>query len=239
MRVAIIGYGKMGKAIEKILLTAGHQVHQSFNSTTPVTSDALKGADVAIEFSEPGTAVANIKACFDARVPVVVGTTGWYEQLDEIKALQKQQNGGLFIASNFSIGVHIFQQTNRFLAKLMNQFNEYVPSIHEIHHLQKLDAPSGTAITTAEVMLNELNDFTIWSNDKNTTDSELIISSARLPNVKGTHEIRYTSEIDTIELRHEAHSRKGFAMGAIKAAEWMLTKKGLFSMDDMLNINEL
>lgn len=239
MQIALIGYGKMGKAIEGLLLECGHSVHSKYSSSQAPTLESLKGADVAIEFSSPSTAVENVAICFSANVPVVVGTTGWYDQIENVKTLQIKQNAGVFVASNFSIGVHIFQHVNAQLAKLMNHFSEYVPSIHEIHHLQKLDAPSGTAITTADVMLKELNKYSNWTVNHPVAASEVSISSARFPDVKGTHEIKYTSEIDTIELRHEAHSRKGFALGAIKAAEWMINKKGFFSMDDMLNINRL
>ncbi|MEO0405538.1 MAG: 4-hydroxy-tetrahydrodipicolinate reductase, partial [Bacteroidota bacterium] len=227
--------------IEEILLKRGHHVFAKGSSSTPLFSKDLEGADVAIEFSIPEKAVENIFRCFEAKVPVICGTTGWYQRVQEVKNVCHEHNGSLMFDSNFSLGVQLFQQANSVLAKIMNGFDTYLPIIHEIHHKEKLDAPSGTAITTAEVMLDELDGLTGWD----TFDADLYkedlrdeknipITHSREHNVKGTHVISYTSKVDQIELKHQAFSRDGFALGAVLAAEWLVNKKGIYRMSDML-----
>lgn len=238
MKIALIGYGKMGREIEKILLNRQHEVFAKGNSQVPLFSKNLEGADVAIEFSRPDSAVRNLFECFEAGTPVVCGTTGWYNRLPEVRNVCTEYDGTLFYASNFSLGVHIFQFVNRVLARCMNQFDEYKPSITEIHHTEKLDAPSGTAITSAEVMTDELSNWADWTMNDNES-KKLRITAERKPDVKGTHVLSYTSDIDTIELKHEAHSREGFALGAVKAAEWVKNKKGVYRMQDMLKLEHI
>ena len=248
MKIALLGYGKMGKAIEELLSEYGHTCVGKFNSQNPATIETLSPADVAIEFSTPEQCVANIALCFEANVPVVVGTTAWYEQYDEVVSKMKSHNG-LLSATNFSIGVQITFHLNKELARVMSKFPEYTASIEEIHHTAKLDKPSGTAITLAEGILENSNSFTNWKLDEEKGEeklregekreeilNELNISALRLPDVPGTHTVRYTSEIDTIELKHEAHSRKGFAAGAIRAAEFLHGKSGVYTMKDVLNL---
>jgi 4-hydroxy-tetrahydrodipicolinate reductase len=203
------------------------------NHAISTSSDQFKAADVAIEFSQPDAAANNILACFELGVPVVVGTTGWYNRLNEIKSEAEGKGGTLLYATNFSIGVNILFHINEKLASIMNDVQEYEPSIQEIHHLQKLDKPSGTAITIAEGILQNLDRKKQWTLDE-TSSEDLHIDVLREPEVPGTHIIKYDSEVDFIEIKHEAKSRKGFALGAVKAAEWLQNKKGVFTMKDFL-----
>jgi 4-hydroxy-tetrahydrodipicolinate reductase len=231
MKIALLGYGKMGKAIEALLSEYGHSCVGRYTSENPATVEGLSQADVAIEFSTPEQCSKNIALCFEANVPVVVGTTAWYEQYNEVISKMKS-NSAILSATNFSIGVQITFHINKELARVMSKFPEYTASIEEIHHTAKLDKPSGTAITLAEGILEKLRE------GKRGEDilSELNISALRLPDVPGTHTVRYTSEIDTIELKHEAHNRKGFAAGAIRAAEFLHGKSGVYTMKDVLNL---
>jgi 4-hydroxy-tetrahydrodipicolinate reductase len=233
VKIALIGYGKMGKEIEQIALSRGHEIVFTSNHAITNSSDQIKSADVAIEFSQPDAAANNILACFDLGIPVVVGTTGWYNRLNEIKSEAESKGGTLLYATNFSIGVNILFHINEKLASIMNDVQEYEPSIQEIHHLQKLDKPSGTAITIAEGILQNLDRKKQWTLDEPSVD-DLHIDVLREPEVPGTHIIKYDSEVDFIEIKHEAKSRKGFALGAVKAAEWLQNKKGVFTMKDFL-----
>lgn len=241
MKIALIGYGKMGKAIEAIALERGHIIVNKVNSQTPLEETDLSEAEIAIEFSQPDLAVDHITYCLNKRLPVVVGTTAWNEQLNEVKEMVRQNNGSLLYASNFSVGVNIFFELNKHLARLMSgQFN-YQASLEETHHLQKIDAPSGTAISLADAILDNNNDYESWvlveGEHSYTADNQLGITSFRKPDVPGVHVVKYSSEIDTISISHEANSRKGFALGAVLAAEWLLGKKGVFTMKDVLNLN--
>ncbi len=243
MKIALLGYGKMGKAIEALLSEYGHTCVGKFNSENPATIETLSQADVAIEFSTPEQCSKNIALCFEANVPVVVGTTAWYEQYDEVISKMKS-NSALLSATNFSIGVQITFHLNKELARVMSKFPEYTASIEEIHHTAKLDKPSGTAITLAEGILENSENLANWKLENGEEkfregkrgEDMLSISALRLPDVPGTHTVRYTSEIDTIELKHEAHSRKGFAAGAIRAAEFLHGKSGVYTMKDVLNL---
>ncbi len=240
MKIALLGYGKMGKAIEVLLSEYGHTCVGKFNSENPATIETLSQADVAIEFSTPEQCAKNIALCFEANVPVVVGTTAWYGQYDEVISKMKS-NSALLSATNFSIGVQITFHLNKVLARVMSKFPEYTASIEEIHHTAKLDKPSGTAITLAEGVLENLPNLDSWKleeerQNENENENELGIIALRLPDVPGTHTVRYTSEIDTIELKHEAHNRKGFAAGAIRAAEFLHGKSGVYTMKDVLNL---
>lgn len=238
MKIALLGYGKMGKFIEQLALAAGHEIVLKISSSNAheCTAPALQQADVAIEFSRPEQAFAHVTACLRAGVPVVCGTTAWQEKLAEAQTLCLELKGAFFYASNFSIGVHIFLKTNALLAKLMNPQAAYKVSIEEIHHTQKLDAPSGTAITTAQTILQELTRLQTWCKAENLTDTDtqLPITAQRIDHVPGTHIVRYQSPIDSIEISHVAHSREGFASGALAAAQWLIGKKGVFGMNDML-----
>lgn len=236
MKVAIIGYGKMGKTIEGILLERGHQVVLKITKENldELTIENLQKADVAIEFSNPDSAVSNYYKCFEAGIPVVSGTTAWLDKLVEVKSKLQEKNATLFYAPNFSIGVNIFFKVNEVLAKLMNQHQNYDVEMEEIHHLQKLDSPSGTAIKTAEGILKNLDRKTAWKEAEEVSENELQIHAKRAEGVPGTHSVHYFSAEDSIELKHTAHSRKGFALGSVLAAEWVLGKKGLFGMEDML-----
>lgn len=232
MNIALLGYGKMGKAIETIALQRQHKI------VLKVTSDNsdfdLTGVDIAIDFSTPTTVVNNITKCFNANVPVISGTTGWLDQYDAIVNLCKEKKGTFLYASNFSLGVNIFFEINKVLSKLMKDLPEYKTSIEEIHHTQKLDAPSGTAITLAEDIIKN-SDYKTWALGT-TKNNELGITAKRIDNVPGTHEINYQSKVDTLQIKHTAHSREGFALGAVIAAEWMVNKKGVFTMKNVLNI---
>jgi 4-hydroxy-tetrahydrodipicolinate reductase len=248
MKIALLGYGKMGKAIEALLSEYGHTCAGKFNSENPATVEKLSQADVAIEFSTPEQCSKNIALCFEANVPVVVGTTAWYDHYENVVSKMNSSNA-LLAATNFSIGVQITFHLNKELARVMSKFPEYTASIEEIHHTAKLDKPSGTAITLAEGILENSKNLTSWKLDEENGQEklregkrgediprELNISALRLPDVPGTHTVRYTSEIDTIELKHEAHNRKGFAAGAIRAAEFLHGKSGVYTMKDVLNL---
>jgi 4-hydroxy-tetrahydrodipicolinate reductase len=234
MNIALIGYGKMGKEIEQILLQRGHSVTLRSTRSAPFKAQDLAGTNVAIEFTEPHSAVDNIMKCFEAGVPVIVGTTGWYMRMPEVHEACAQMNGGLFTASNFSIGVNILFKINKELARIMHDFDEYTPSMDEIHHTAKRDAPSGTAITLAEGILESYPDRDGWINESTDDAHKLGIVSLREGEVPGTHIVRYASAVDELQLVHQAYNRKGFALGAVKAAEYMHGKKGVFGMSDLL-----
>lgn len=238
MKIALIGYGKMGKEIEKIALDRGHEVVLKIDVTNPkdLTIANLQKTDVAIEFTIPSSAIANYQLCFEAGIPVVSGTTGWLEKLPEVHQLCTAKSGTFFYASNFSLGVNIFFALNKKLAELMANRPEYTVEMKEIHHTQKLDAPSGTAITLAEGILANLPEKTSWVNQSTEKANELGIVSVREGQVPGTHIINYDSEVDYIEITHCAKSRKGFAFGAVLAAEYSFGKKGILSMNEMLNL---
>lgn len=237
MNIALIGYGKMGKEIEQIALSRGHQIVLKVDAANAATYsiDELKKADVAIEFSIPESAISNIYKCFDANVPVVVGTTGWLSKLDEVKKLCDSKSQTLFYASNYSIGVNLFFQLNKQLAKLMNNYPEYTIQMEEIHHVHKLDAPSGTAISLANQIIEQNSIKQKWVNEAEKSTDELSIISKRIDEVPGTHTVTYSSQVDEINITHIAHNRKGFALGAVIAAEWVKDKKGVFGMDELMN----
>lgn len=235
MKIALLGYGKMGKIIEKMALERGHAI--SFIATSEnkdFNASELKGADVAIDFSTPDSTIPNMHRCFMMKVPVVVGTTGWYDKFDKVNSCRLDQNGTLLHATNFSVGVNIFYEINRKLAALMSNQNQYNVSIEEIHHTEKLDSPSGTAISIAEGVIDSHESKTNWVNNETNELNKLSIISKREPNVPGTHTVTYDSNIDCIELKHEAKNRNGFALGAVLAAEFLKDKKGLFTMKDVL-----
>lgn len=236
MKIAMLGYGKMGKKIEALAQAAGHEFILKIdqNNRHTLTAEALRSADVAIEFSNPNAAVKNIKLCLTNHLPIVSGTTGWLEHYDEVADLCKKENGAFFYASNYSIGVHLFRNINRQLAALMDSQPNYQPQLTEIHHTQKLDAPSGTAITLAEDLLSEISSKDQWQNEATNDPKTLSILSKRIDQVPGTHRIDWQSAVDTIRLEHIAHSRAGFAKGALSAATWIVGKKGIFEMKDML-----
>lgn len=236
MRIAIIGYGRMGKSIETLAKSLGHEVVQIFGAKNKedFTLENLRKADVAIDFSLPDTAYTNIITCIKAGVPVVSGTTGWLEKYDDVKSICLEKGGAFFYASNFSIGVNIFMEINERLAQLMNTQSGYNISMTEIHHTRKLDAPSGTAITLAKGIIGEVDRKSNYSLDKENSKSDIHIDAIREGDVPGTHIIQYQSETDTLEIKHEAHSRIGFAKGAILAAEWLIGKEGVYGMKDML-----
>ncbi len=228
----------MGKEIEKIAIAHKHEIVLKVdeNNHDSVTKEQLASGDVAIEFSTPQTVVENIYKCFDAKLPIVVGTTGWYENFEKIKADCTKQNNSLFHATNLSVGVNLFFKVNKYLAELMNNYPDYDVSMEEIHHIHKLDKPSGTAITLANQIIGILNRKTNWSIDpaKKQDDSAIFINDIRKGKVPGTHVIKYSSAIDDIEIMHKAHNRKGFALGAVLAAEFLHTKKGIYTMEDLV-----
>lgn len=237
MNIALIGYGKMGKAIEEIAISRGHSVVVKFNSQNPLESSQLRTTDVAIEFSQPDLALKHIKLCADGQIPIVVGTTAWEEHLPEIINHIDKREASLIYSSNFSIGVNLFFEMNKHLARLMNDKTDYVASITEIHHAQKIDAPSGTAVTLAKDLISNHPTYLSWKltgQSENMEKSDLPISAIREENVPGTHLISYTSEIDTLTIEHQAHNRKGFALGAVIAAEFIHKKQGVYTMSDIL-----
>ena len=238
MKIALIGYGKMGKAIEEVAIKNGHEIILKISSQniSDFNFENLQLADVAIEFTNPHSAVDNLKKCFDANVPVVCGSTGWLNKWQEIENYCTEKNGALLFASNFSVGVNIFFELNKKLAALMNNRPEYNISIEEIHHTQKKDAPSGTAITLAEGILNNNHNKEKWVLGETENNVELSITSKRIDPAPGTHIINYNSSIDSIEIKHTAHNRIGFASGAVIAASFIREKKGIFGMKDVLSI---
>ena len=232
MKIALLGYGKMGKVIEKIALKRGHEI--ILRKTSSNTYAGLENADVAIDFSIPDIAVENISICINKGIPVVSGTTGWLEKYQEMVQLCEAKNAAFLYGSNFSLGVNLFFELNDYLAKMMAKFNNYAVSIEEIHHTQKLDKPSGTAITLANSIINH-TDKNNWAIE-NPKEDDVIIDVKRIENVSGTHSVFYNSEVDLIEIKHVAHNREGFALGSVIAAEWIIGKNGVFSMKDVLNL---
>jgi 4-hydroxy-tetrahydrodipicolinate reductase len=236
MNIALIGYGKMGRMIEETADKRGHSVPLKIDkdNAADFTKENLSAADVAIEFTAPDSAFNNVKKCLDFGVPVISGSTGWNQRLEEIKSYCRQKEGAFLHTSNFSIGVNIFFEINSLLARLMARQPEYDVSIKEIHHTQKLDKPSGTAVTLAEQVLAHLTRKQAWALEKASEQGQLVITSERTDPAPGTHHVKYTSEIDDIEIIHTAHNRRGFALGAVLAAEFIKGKKGVFSMKDVL-----
>lgn len=236
MKIALIGYGKMGHIIEDIALQRGQEIVSviDIDNQQDFDSQAFLSADVAIEFTRPQTAADNIRKCFERHIPVVAGTTGWYDTLPEIKKTCMATGGGLFYASNFSIGVNIFMALNKYTAQIMNRFSNYEASIEETHHIHKLDSPSGTAITLAEGIIENLDRKQRWEETATPAPEVLGITAIRRDEVPGIHTIRYESEADSIILTHNAKSRAGFAVGAVIAAEFLCGKKGVYTMTDLL-----
>ena len=238
MKIALIGYGKMGKAIEEIALSKGHEIILKINdeNLAELTSINLQKCDVAIEFTNPESAVTNMKTCIDAGVPVICGSTGWVAKENEIIQYCNKKQGSLLYSSNFSIGVNIFFEINTRLAQLIKSQKGYSVAIEETHHTQKKDAPSGTAISLAQQIINENPSIQNWTLNSPSTENEIHITSNRIDPAPGTHHVKYSSEIDDIEIIHTAHSRNGFATGALVAAEFIAGKKGIFNMADVLKI---
>ncbi len=238
MKIALIGYGKMGKEIEKIAVSRGHQINLIVDINNPhdLTRENLSKCDVAIEFTTPHTAVDNYKICFEAGIAVVSGTTGWLEKKGEVCNMCNELNGTFFYGSNFSIGVNLFFELNRKLAELVAGHNEYAVEMTEVHHIHKLDAPSGTAISLAEDILERLPGKDSWVNDLEPDKNQLNIKSERKGEIPGIHSIKYESEVDLIEIKHEVKDRKGLAFGAVLAAEYCRDHKGILTMKDLLNI---
>lgn len=232
MKIALLGYGKMGKVIERIALERGHEIVLRKGSSD--SFEGLEAADVAIDFSIPDAAVGNISACLNGNVPVISGTTGWLEQYHDMAQLCEEKKGAFIYGSNFSLGVNIFFELNTHLAKMMANLKQYKVSMEEIHHTQKLDAPSGTAITLAKDIIAN-SDYSSWAIG-NPKEDEIFIDAKRIEGVPGTHSVFYTSDVDTIEIKHTAHSREGFALGAVIAAEWLAGKTGIYTMKDVLDL---
>lgn len=241
MKIALLGYGKMGKVIERIALERGHEI--VVKKSGKDTFEGLEKADVAIDFSIPDAAISNISTCLNSNIPVISGTTGWLENYDKMVSLCQEKNGAFIYGSNFSLGVNIFFELNDYLAKIMSKFDQYKVAMEEVHHTQKLDAPSGTAITLAKGIIDN-SDYSSWAlenaKEDGTSESELakqiLIDAKRIENVPGTHSVFYDSKVDTIEIKHIAHNREGFALGAVIAAEWIQGKKGVFTMKDVLDL---
>ena len=241
MKIALLGYGKMGKTIERLARERGHEIVLIVdeNNRTRCTDEQLKQADVAIEFTMPAVAVENYNWCFRNRVPVVSGTTGWLEKWDEVVTACERSGGTFFYASNYSIGVNIFFHLNRWLAQTMARFSNYKVSLEETHHIHKLDAPSGTVITLAEGILKEHPEYTSWKLDEGQVKvGELPIKAKREGEVPGIHSVTYQSGVDEIQICHSAYSRDGFAQGAVMAAEFLVGKQGVFGMEDLIKIKD-
>ena len=234
MKIALFGYGKMGKVIDKIAKKRGHKIIYRIDENS-INYD-LKKVDVAIDFSTPKAAFSNINMALENSIPIISGTTGWLDNYNKAIKLCNEKNGAFLYASNFSLGVNIFFEINRQLAKIMSNHPEYVIKMKEIHHTEKIDAPSGTAITLAESIIKE-TDYQKWSLNKDFKENEISIEAQRLSDKTGTHEVIYKSDIDEIKIKHAAVNREGFGLGAVIAAEWLIGKKGVFSMKDVLNIN--
>lgn len=247
MKIVILGYGKMGQLIEKFALKRGHEIAlivDAHNRET-LTAEDLADADIAIDFSTPDAALENISLCFEADLPLVVGTTGWYEHLQEVKETCLEADQALLYGSNFSIGVNIFFHINRLLAKAVSPYQQYDVQVEEIHHIHKLDAPSGTAITIAEGIIDNSDVKKTWVNQVEGSEeevvnkpNELLIESLRIEEVPGTHTVLYSSEVDQIEFKHTAHNRDGFALGAVVAAEWLYGKKGFYQVTEIFDFNK-
>jgi 4-hydroxy-tetrahydrodipicolinate reductase len=241
MKIALIGYGKMGKAIEEVAISRGHEITHRISSSNPIHTIDLSDSEVAIEFTRPNLAIEHIQYCINQNTPIVVGTTAWQEKLADVIDYVSSNNGALLHASNFSVGVNIFFEINSILAKLMSNHPEYKIEAEEIHHVQKLDSPSGTAVSLLNDILNVNRNYADWQlvsdiNEAETGSKKIPIVAKREPDVPGTHEIIYSSEIDTITIKHVAHNRKGFALGAVLAAEFLHGKSGFFTMSDVLKI---
>jgi 4-hydroxy-tetrahydrodipicolinate reductase len=232
MKIALLGYGKMGQVIEKIALQRGHEI--VLRKSIEDSFDGLENADVAIDFSAPDAAVANISTALKLGIPVISGTTGWLNEYENMVQLCKEKNTAFISSSNFSLGVNIFFELNEYLAKIMSKFDAYKVGIEEIHHTLKLDSPSGTAISLANGIIKNSN-YENWTLE-NPMSNEIVIDAKRIENVPGTHTVSYNSDVDLIEIKHLAHNREGFALGAIIAAEWILGKKGVFTMKDVLEL---
>ncbi|WP_353181835.1 4-hydroxy-tetrahydrodipicolinate reductase [Parapedobacter lycopersici] len=246
MNITLFGYGKMGRIIEKFALQRGHRIHRIVDehNRSETLASTLEGTDVAIDFSQPEAVIGNIDLCFEAKVPLVVGTTGWYDRLEEIKNKCERSNNALLYGSNFSIGVNVFFHINKLLAKAMNPYKQYDVQVEEIHHIHKLDSPSGTAITLAEGIIGQRDGKSEWINnligegtERIPTAQQLLIESHRIEEVPGTHTVLYSSEVDQIEFKHTAHSRAGFALGAVIAAEWLQGKTGFYQVTEMFNFD--
>ena len=235
MKIALFGYGKMGKIVEKIAKNRGHEIICKIDKNS--SHYDLNKVDIAIDFSTPKSALSNINKALENCIPIISGTTGWTEQYNKAVKLCNEKNGAFLYASNFSLGVNIFFEINRKLAKTMNNYKEYKIKMKEIHHIEKIDVPSGTAITLAGSIIEETN-YQKWSPGNDFKENEISIESQRLSDNTGTHEVIYKSKIDEIKIKHVANNRDGFGLGAIIAAEWLIGKKGVFSMKDVLNIND-
>lgn len=233
MNILLVGYGKMGKTIERVALQRGHRIAGKIDIDNLGDLDTAEG-DVAIEFSHPDAAYQNVKKCIARGIPTVCGTTGWLERKGEIEKLTKEKGSTFFYASNYSMGVNVFFKLNEHLARMMNQFQGYDVSIDEVHHAEKKDAPSGTAITLAEGVIRNLDRKKKWVKKSASRKDEIEIQSFRIDDVPGTHIVKYASVIDDLEIKHTAHTREGFALGAVMVAEWVLDKKGVLNMDDFL-----
>jgi 4-hydroxy-tetrahydrodipicolinate reductase len=239
MKIALIGYGKMGKAIEEIAISRGHTISHRISSSNPIANNDLSDVDVAIEFTRPELAITHIHHCVNNQIPIVVGTTAWQNELSEVVNHVNSKKGGMLHASNFSVGVNVFFEINKKLAQLMANHSEYRIEAEEIHHTQKLDSPSGTAVSLLEDILIENKNYNAWQlvSDTKEADKQAIpIVAKRIPDVPGTHEISYSSDIDTISIKHVALNRKGFALGAVLAAEFLFGKSGVYTMSDVLKI---
>jgi len=236
MKIAIIGYGKMGKAVEKLALEKNHKIILNIDNENDwqEKQEELKSCDVAIEFSTPETVLPNIKKCFEINLPIITGTTGWHNKIDEVKSWCKKYNASLFYASNFSVGVNIFFKINTALAEILNNFKEYDVSLTEKHHTQKLDSPSGTAINLLQQIIDKHQEKSIWEEGETTAKNTISVESIREGNIIGSHSVTWESDVDIIKIKHKAKTRDGFALGAIQAAEWVKDKKGVFTMDNML-----
>ncbi|MBC7745723.1 MAG: 4-hydroxy-tetrahydrodipicolinate reductase [Flavobacterium sp.] len=246
MNLVLLGYGKMGRAIEQIAINRGHKIVLRIDADNQedLTPENIKTADAAIDFSTPASVINNINLCFEAGIPLIVGTTGWYNQLSSVKLKCEESNNSLLYASNFSLGVNVFFHINKVLASIMNRYSQYEVQVEEIHHTQKLDSPSGTAITIADDIVNRLDRKSGWINERIEDEGQIIIKpeqllieSHRIEEVPGTHTVIYSSEIDEIELKHTANNRTGFAIGAVLAAEWLQDRKGFYNINEMFNFS--
>lgn len=245
MKIALLGYGKMGQLVENVAVSRGHEVIQKINLGDSIDPNILRTADVAIDFSAPDVVVEHIYQCFDVNTPIIVGTTGWYGEIQQIKNDCLKRNNSLLYGSNFSVGVNILFRLNRYLAEIMKDFPEYDVQLEEIHHTEKKDSPSGTAMTLAENIVSSSNTKVEWINivgddlpAKRIEANQLVVRSERVANVPGTHTVLYSSETDSIEIKHIANNRNGFALGAVIAAEWMENKQGFYTIEDVFTFDK-